>query len=1250
MGKHDIEQCIQEIRCAAERLAALEPDRETLTGFQLSLSSCISKLAAHKLSLCPPRQHLSRVRALPDTFIRQVLAGLNLRDRCKLRYHAKRFLLCFPEYLRPSMEAWIEDQFVSRSQLSRGHLYLDLSMLLLQRRRLEAMKPFLKYAWGDSTLKKQIDIYNVRYRFFPECDAVHLARAWRWLCLHLPSFDDDEEMAEDISELRCLHSQKLFDTVEVHTQVPQLIGLGRAALVDKVGAHVHSTLLEAGDLQSLQESLHSCVAWCSDMGVEAGIPSCHVDCVETVLPAFARPSRIEMLAPDENGHVEEGQLYEEPRAPQRLMPNAVHVPGACHAIHNASANLDTAFSEFVEVVLGGTPQYKVGKNLFGRFTFTLYKERWGEVATYLREGFCLLVFLRQFWDEVSFMRGYDADKKGDSDSFKPQDVTVLLKDDFFFVYWQIQVHLRDLIQKLLRWCEGCACHSTLLQGVSPHIREKRMRHEVNCPEDVACHCPLMGCRAPEMVNGQLEEFAKQLGSVDFNKFVASCQVHLPVDSWAKLREEWERGVRYLVENLQLRLAFFKALPWVIIGGAHPDVHVARALLRRALELWEGLSEATKPLQHSKAIELFTGPLRDVLDAFLRGDDALEDYPLLERFLAPLSFVQIAERIIESAHKDMGAIPRNSGVTALSVQLRAPQLNRLLSLKPESFGDLVTEFGIARKIREFAKAFPCTARHPELLELQSGKRIQNTRFEKLARRIVYRDAMSQHADLSEAKAVLELSKKDTERVKRKLQQTESVSEVAIIADAATEHIRELCHADASTVISVGESFFMPILLHPARIRRPTHAPAAMPDIKVSDILACEMVNAGSPDNPVVSGLPDKPAATLNFKTTLEGMPVDDFLRHTRVWEKPGRVMLSLPGAGAEPSVVSAFLNRFVEEGAFPDSIRGIVPRTALESDVAENLAEQGFMEDSACGFALTQEGLSKLEFLQALGKPRSLCEPRPLPYESLSTFELLAIMKASGWVWAQLPSKAQARQKLVYKHGGPLEWFTAGKTVAKTYLLCLLNAGKLQTEHGIDSIPHALPSEAYEHILQGVPPPKAVEALRDKAKSKANKRLLDADVEVVDAEGSQKRALARLQPLGAKPVSNRDQDTLAEEAPRDGGDSFIDDLEQELEKFFDEEAEESLPLPEQIQAEPPELGSSAPSSSSMPAAVAEPEQPAAESLAVNGDVEKCLQAVQALRVKSPVIEFPNGVIFLLAGNLPPMPLHMEDLKPCVSGML
>ena len=107
------------------------------------------------------------------------------------------------------------------------------------------------------------------------------------------------------------------------------------------------------------------------------------------------------------------------------------------------------------------------------------------------------------------------------------------------------------------------------------------------------------------------------------------------------------------------------------------------------------------------------------------------------------------------------------------------------------------------------------------------------------------------------------------------------------------------------------------------------------------------------------------------------------------------------------------------------------------------------------------------------------------------------------------------------------------------------------------------------------------------------------MEVVDVDGSQKRAAARSQPPGAKPVSDQNQDTLAEEFPPH------DALEQDLGMFLDEVAADPDSLPK-LETEPPpepELRSSAPSSSSRPAAVAE--QPAVESLAVGeGDVESC----------------------------------------------
>lgn len=154
--------------------------------------------------------------------------------------------------------------------------------------------------------------------------------------------DADGENAEALQRERSVHSQSLFDHIELCTQLPQMLGKGRVGLVDKVGAHVHSTLLEnGGQLEPLKGALKSVVAWCSDMGVESGIPQCQVSCVEKLLPSFIRPARIHILEHDEDGSIEDGGFAPQP-ANENFMPNAVQMPGTCHAIHNASLDLDGA--------------------------------------------------------------------------------------------------------------------------------------------------------------------------------------------------------------------------------------------------------------------------------------------------------------------------------------------------------------------------------------------------------------------------------------------------------------------------------------------------------------------------------------------------------------------------------------------------------------------------------------------------------------------------------------------------------------------------------------------------------------------------------------------------------------------------------------------------------------------------------------------------------------------------------------------
>ena len=125
----------------------------------------------------------------------------------------------------------------------------------------------IRYGWGDSTSKHGLEWYNTRYRFLSTDAVLQAARASMWLASHpVPAqpaeaagdcgdgfAPDPDAVADELQEQRRVHSQFLFDTISLHTHVPQLMGTGRTSLADKVGAHVHSTLLECSGPQHLQD-------------------------------------------------------------------------------------------------------------------------------------------------------------------------------------------------------------------------------------------------------------------------------------------------------------------------------------------------------------------------------------------------------------------------------------------------------------------------------------------------------------------------------------------------------------------------------------------------------------------------------------------------------------------------------------------------------------------------------------------------------------------------------------------------------------------------------------------------------------------------------------------------------------------------------------------------------------------------------------------------------------------------------------
>ena len=84
----------------------------------------------------------------------------------------------------------------------------------------------------------------MRYRFLAAADAVELARSFKWLCMNQADkakeaeAEDGDEMPADVEKhrQRAKLSQSLFDRIEMHTQIPQLLGQGRTARRQSRGA------------------------------------------------------------------------------------------------------------------------------------------------------------------------------------------------------------------------------------------------------------------------------------------------------------------------------------------------------------------------------------------------------------------------------------------------------------------------------------------------------------------------------------------------------------------------------------------------------------------------------------------------------------------------------------------------------------------------------------------------------------------------------------------------------------------------------------------------------------------------------------------------------------------------------------------------------------------------------------------------------------------------------------------------------
>lgn len=667
-------------------------DEDIACGLKLELEKSLGALSSHVHALdsfnATAVRKLARLRYSSASLLPQLLSSFDLRNKSKLQHHAAKFIEMLPEAFKPVMKAWSSSQVAPGTTLQRSEMALDVALQIFHRMSLSECNGVLKYAWGDSTSKYGLELFNSRYRWLQKSQSIALARAWKYLCTH--PHDDDAAMP-NVELRRCESSDLLFQNIHLHTLPPQCLGDKRTALSDKVAAYVHACLLESSSLEDLEVNFAEHVSWCSDMGVASGLASFHVTEVERVLPPWLRPARITVLPEIQ---VEDGvelalpPVDDEPAAAV-LLPNAFRISGVCHAIHNSTKNLNDAFKgfdnfleklkclykflgnqlrvkRFLEVVMRGTVHYDFAQKLFSKKLTSIYTERWNVLATCLKESFPLLQFLRMHWDDVRFSHDpcqatlQAMTNPSMLDGWSPHQVTEIVSDSCFVAFWRMQLHLRKHLLRFQSWAEGCSCHGPpLAQSLSMehaeddagHSHQRVLCSEVKRFDGVPCICPMMGCQAPFFATDCLETFENHLKNSSCD-FIAECQERLDGEQWANLLADWQHGCSVLMEQLRSRLDFYRGLPWIVFGGAHPDLNVARAALKKALELWNSLVPEAKCQQHSQVQKLFGNDdaLRHELDSFVDGEAPLEDFPDLELFVSSLAFVQVAERMIEASVK------------------------------------------------------------------------------------------------------------------------------------------------------------------------------------------------------------------------------------------------------------------------------------------------------------------------------------------------------------------------------------------------------------------------------------------------------------------------------------------------------------------------------------------------------------------------------------------------------------------------
>ena len=189
----------------------------------------------------------------------------------------------------------------------------------------------------------------------------------------------------------------------------------------------------------------------------------------------------------------------------------------------------------------------------------------------------------------------------------------------------------------------------------------------------------------------------------------------PTD-WAEVLADYNLGTQFMIAGLQVKLAFWKKLPYLLAGLAHMHETVARSCAEQSAVMFDDASSGDAASLHHPTTLRFLVDLRDDLDLFIQGSSRESLSEAFQHEVAMVRFWPVAERVIEATHKDAkkDAGLMRSGPTSYSLAVRARPLlpracrDHMLELlhcinRARKFNQVVDELGFSNHPKVWAFA-------------------------------------------------------------------------------------------------------------------------------------------------------------------------------------------------------------------------------------------------------------------------------------------------------------------------------------------------------------------------------------------------------------------------------------------------------------------------------------------------------------------------------------------------------------------